>query len=70
MKNKKKLNKIIFQNKNIDIHKTGSPICETQVSKLVFIKIPCLKFWALSPKFKRVSLINQFWNLGFTNGVR
>ena len=48
MKNKKKLNKIIFQNKNIDIHKTGSPICETQVSKLVFIKIPCLKFWALA----------------------
>ena len=26
--------------------KLGKPICETRVPKLVFITIPCLKFWA------------------------
>ena len=43
MENMKKPNKIIFHNKHIDIHKT---IRETRVSKLVFITILCLKFWA------------------------
>ena len=47
MENMKKLNKIIFHNKNIDkCTKLPNPICETRVSKLVFITIPCLKFWA------------------------
>jgi len=36
----KKLNNIIFNNKNIDIYKTQNPIRETRVSKLVFITIP------------------------------
>ena len=35
--------------------KLPNPIPETLVSKLVFITIPCLKFWAQSPKFKKVS---------------
>ena len=48
MENVKKLNKKIFHNKNNDIHKTANPIRETRVPKLVFIKITCLKFWALS----------------------
>ena len=43
----KKLNNMIFHNKNIDIYKTAyNPIRETRVLKLVFITIPCLKFWA------------------------
>ena len=45
MENMKILNKIIFHNKNIDIHKTNL-IRETRVVKLVFITILCLKFWA------------------------
>ena len=52
MENIKKLNNIIFHNKNIDIYKLPDPIRETQVSKLVFITIPCLKLWSLSPKLK------------------
>ena len=47
MENIKKLNNIIFHNKNIDIYKLPDPIRETQVSKLVFITIPCLKLWSL-----------------------
>ena len=47
MENMRKLNKIIFYNKNIDIQKLPNPIRETRVSKPVFITIPCLKFWAL-----------------------
>ena len=43
----KKLNNIIFHNKNIDIYKLPNPIRETRVLKLVFIRISCLKFWAL-----------------------
>ena len=36
--------------------KLPNSIRETRVLKLVFITIPSLKFWAQSPKFKRVSL--------------
>ena len=42
IENINKLNKIIFPNKNIVIHKTG--IRETRVLKLVFRTIPRLKF--------------------------
>ena len=47
--------------------KLSNPIRETRVLKLVFITIPCLKFWAQSPKLKRVSLNEtpefRFWGL-------
>jgi len=46
MENMKKLNKIIFHNKNIDIEKLSNPLRETRTPKLVFITITCLKFWA------------------------
>ena len=39
----KKLNKTIFHNKT----KLPNPIRQTRVSKLGFVTIPCLKFWAL-----------------------
>ena len=42
----KKLNKMIFHNKILISTKLPNPIRETRVSKLVFITIPCLKFWA------------------------
>ena len=45
MENIKKLNSIIFHNKNVDIHKLPKPIREIRVPKLGFITIPCLKFW-------------------------
>ena len=48
IENIKNLKKIIFYNTSIDIQKTANyPIYETRVLKLVFITIPCLKFWAL-----------------------
>ena len=48
MENMKKLNKIILQNKNIDYSQNClTPFVKTQVLKLVFTIIPCLKFWAL-----------------------
>jgi len=51
IENIKKLKKIIFHNTSIDIQKTANyPIYETRVLKLVFITIPCLKFWALCKK--------------------
>ena len=39
MENMKKIIKIIFHNKNIDIHKTPNPIREIRVPKLFFITI-------------------------------
>ena len=57
MENMKKLNKVIVHNKNINIHKTPYPIRETRVSKLVFITIPCLNFWA--QKIKIVSNLKK-----------
>jgi hypothetical protein len=42
----KKLNKKTFHNKILISTKLPNPIPETRVSKLVFITIPCLKFWA------------------------
>ena len=42
----KKLNKIIFLTKILISTKLPNPITETRVSKLVFIIIPCLKFWS------------------------
>jgi len=48
MENMKKLNKIIFHQKISISTKLPYPIRETQVSKLIFITIPSLKFWAPS----------------------
>ena len=42
MENMRKVNKIIFHNKNIDIQKLPNPIRETWVSKLGSITIPYL----------------------------
>jgi len=48
MVNIKKLNKIIYvMTKLLMSIKLHNPIRETLVSKLVFITVPCLKFWAL-----------------------
>ena len=47
MENMKKLNKIIFLTKILFSTKQLNPIHEARVLKLVFITIPCLKFWAL-----------------------
>ena len=44
----KKLDKKIFHNKLLVSTKMPNPILETRVSKLVFITIPWLKFWAQS----------------------
>ena len=46
MENMKKLNKIIFLTKILISTKLPNPIGESRVLKLVFITIPCLKFWA------------------------
>ena len=49
--------------------KLPNPIRKTRVLKLVFITIPCLKFWAQSPKLKTgYRYENQFWNPGLTDG--
>ena len=45
MENMKKLNKKYFMTKILI--KLSNPVPETRVSKLVYITIPCLKFWAL-----------------------
>ena len=44
----KKMNKIIFITKILISTKLSNPIRETRILKLVFITIPCLKFWAQS----------------------
>ena len=46
-----KLNKRIFHNKILISTKLPTPILETWVSKLVFITIPGLTFWALDYPF-------------------
>ena len=48
MENMEKLNKKYFITKILISTKLPNPIHETRVLKLVFITIPCLKFWALS----------------------
>ena len=41
------------------------PIRETRVLKLVFITIPCLKFWALDGRIQKKNLTNIFKMVNF-----
>jgi len=54
----KKLNEIIFHNKILISTKLPNPINETRVSKLVFITIPFLKFWAQGDSRLQCTLYN------------
>ena len=67
MENINKLKKTYFITKILIFTKLSNPIRETRVLKLVFITIPCLKFWALSPKFK-TGYRHEI--SGFVNGLR
>ena len=75
MENMKKPKKTIFLAKILISTKLPNPIRKTQVSKLVFRTIPCLKFWAqgspyvitplLLPQTNRkgkVKFMQHYWN--------
>jgi len=64
MENVKKPNKKYLITKILITTKLPNPIRKTRVLKLVFITIPCLKFWA-----QDVVIVHQT-NISYSNEVK